>query len=121
MAKPRKPKPAEKPPASKEGNSRPDLRIVCASKGDEERTFIPLAAFWKDPDTGYFRGGLDGRVKGIVIVTADGTRINVKNAKDGEYYVNAYHGKASPKARKPPKGGEGTGGDEDFGDDDIPF
>lgn len=93
--KPAKGRPPKAPPAeaAERAPRRPDLRVVAKKR--DGSVFVPLATFWLDEDTGYFRGGLDRLVKGITVIMADDTRHSIAAGQGSAFYVNAYKGKAS--------------------------
>lgn len=100
-------KPATKKP-QREPGKRPDYRIVIKTTADD---FVPVLAYWDDPETGYQRGGLDSRVAAIKVQTTDGEVVTIRrDPKTGHHkggFINLYL--------------EVNAGTDEGGDDDDTF
>jgi hypothetical protein len=69
--------------------NRPDLRITAKLDNGGGFDFVPVAAYWRDPDTGFYQGGIDRKVKLLVITTTDGETFELRPGVNGEF-LNAY-------------------------------
>lgn len=82
------PKTAQK--TAPKAGKRPDFRVVIKTVDGE---FVPLLAYWVDPDTGLPRGGLDARVRALRVATRDGATVTITRGGDGRHrggFVNLY-------------------------------
>lgn len=98
---------------------KPELKIAIKDVDGGDRTY--LLAFWRR-DNGKLSGSLDSKVKGIVVVLEDGTKINVYR-KDGKHthWIDAFEegsGGARAERHDPQPSAEPA---DEWDDADCPF
>lgn len=79
--------------------NKPAIRITCKRRGGDGR--VGLFAFWRRDD-GKMSGGMERRVKRIVVLMDDGTKIDIQRTgeKETTHYIDCWEEREPHQERR---------------------